>query len=77
MSLPQLYIKPESGSMPCEHKRTVISTTGGYHFNAEVWDDLEDSIVCLDCGKELYPGVQPDLTPAELADLLSNLEESC
>jgi pantothenate kinase len=35
----------------CPHRRTTVLTTGGYHYAAgEVWDDLKDHTVCLDCG---------------------------
>jgi len=35
----------------CPHRRTTVVTTGGYHYAAgEVWDDLKDHIMCLDCG---------------------------
>jgi hypothetical protein len=39
---------------PCEHKNTAINTTGGFHFSGgEVWDDLEDTVICLDCGETI------------------------
>lgn len=61
---------------PCEHPRTIQATYGNLHFAAgELVDSLTDAVICLDCGKELEPGEQPELTPAELAEQLS-LEEA-
>ncbi len=38
----------------CPHRRTAVLATGGYHYSAgEVWDDLREVTVCLDCGKTL------------------------
>lgn len=35
---------------PCPHENTVVHTTGGMHFDGEPWDDIEESLVCIDCG---------------------------
>jgi len=38
----------------CPHHHTFIDTTGGWHFyGGEVWDDLEDHLICQDCGAHL------------------------
>lgn len=38
----------------CPHRRTTAVSYGGYHFEAgQVWDDLFEVTVCLDCGKQL------------------------
>lgn len=40
----------------CDHKNTTLLTTGGFHFSAgEVWDDIEETVICLDCGEEVQP----------------------
>ncbi|GIV65472.1 MAG: hypothetical protein KatS3mg046_732 [Bellilinea sp.] len=47
----------------CPHRRTTVITTGGYHYSAgEVWDDLKDVEICLDCGKQL---TDPEPTNAD------------
>uniref|UniRef100_A0A7C1F3S0 Uncharacterized protein n=1 Tax=Ammonifex degensii TaxID=42838 RepID=A0A7C1F3S0_9THEO len=44
------YIEQEQ----CPHNRRETYITGGYHFAVgEVWDDIREITVCLDCGKEL------------------------
>ena len=45
---------------PCRHPETVLNTTGGMHFSAgEVWDDLEDHVVCKGCGHEVNKRGKP------------------
>ena len=61
-------------TIPCEHTRTIIETTGGYHFDGEPWDSLSECVICADCGQVLDPGELPDLTPAELAEQLATTE---
>ena len=35
---------------PCPHRNVVLDTTGGMHFSGgEVWDDIQDQLLCLDC----------------------------
>jgi hypothetical protein len=35
---------------PCPHRNLVLDTTGGMHFSAgEVWDDIQERLLCLDC----------------------------
>lgn len=35
---------------PCSHRNVVLDTTGGMHFSGgEVWDDLNERLLCLDC----------------------------
>jgi hypothetical protein len=35
---------------PCLHLHIVFVTTGGMHFtNGEVWDDIQELLLCLDC----------------------------
>ncbi len=44
------YIEKEQ----CPHRRITTLTTGGYHYSAgEVWDDITEVTICLECGKEL------------------------
>lgn len=34
------------------HKRTELMVTGGMHFAAgDVWDDIREEVICLDCGQ--------------------------
>ena len=36
--------------LPCLHRNIVLETSGGTHFSAgEVWDDIQESLLCLDC----------------------------
>lgn len=45
----------------CPHRRTTTVSMGGYHFAAgEVWDDIREVTVCLDCGKQLPDPETPD-----------------
>ena len=35
---------------PCLHRHIVSVTTGGRHFSeGEVWDDIHERLLCLDC----------------------------
>ena len=35
---------------PCLHRHIVTVTTGGRHFSqGDVWDDIHESLLCLDC----------------------------
>jgi hypothetical protein len=35
---------------PCLHRHIVPVATGGLHFSqGEVWDDIHESLLCLDC----------------------------
>ena len=35
---------------PCPHRRIVAAPTGGMHYSGgEVWDDIHDRLLCLDC----------------------------
>ncbi len=55
----------------CPHRRTTTVTTGGYHYSAgEVWDDLRDVIVCLDCGKQLPETDGDETEDAEAEEVL-------
>ncbi len=37
---------------PCMHRNVVVETSGGMHFSeGEVWDDIQEKLVCLDCGE--------------------------
>lgn len=41
----------------CRHRRTEIYSTGGFHFYAgEVWDDIREYLICLDCCKTVERG---------------------
>lgn len=55
----------------CPHRRTTITTFGGYHLAAgEVWDNLKEVEVCLDCGKHLEdPDPDPDPTEGEAEEV--------
>ena len=34
----------------CPHRNVVLEITGGMHFSAgEVWDDIQERLLCLDC----------------------------
>jgi hypothetical protein len=36
--------------LPCLHRHVVVDTIGGVHFSAgEVWDDIQERLLCLDC----------------------------
>ena len=36
--------------LPCPHRNVVLDTTGGIHFSGgEVWDDIQERLLCLDC----------------------------
>jgi len=36
--------------LPCLHRHVVLATTGGMHFSqGEVWDDIQEHLLCLDC----------------------------
>lgn len=36
--------------LPCLHRHVVLDTTGGTHFSAgEVFDDIQERLLCLDC----------------------------
>ena len=38
--------------MRCMHPRATTEITGGMHFSAgEVWDDIQERLVCLECGE--------------------------
>ena len=35
----------------CTHERMILHTTGGTHYSeGELWDDIKEYEVCLDCG---------------------------
>ena len=35
---------------PCPHRNIVSATTGGMHYaEGEVWDDVTERLLCLDC----------------------------
>jgi hypothetical protein len=37
---------------PCMHLRVATEVTGGRHFSeGEVWDDIQERLVCLECGE--------------------------
>ena len=44
----------------CAHEHTEVDFTGSMHFSPEIgpWDDIEEHLYCLDCGKEIYPPVR-------------------
>ncbi len=36
----------------CMHRRITTVTTGGLHFSeGEVWDDIREMLMCLECGE--------------------------
>jgi hypothetical protein len=36
--------------LPCPHHNVVLDTTGGMQFSVgEVWDDILERLLCLDC----------------------------
>lgn len=38
----------------CRHRRIEAFAVGGYHYSGgDVWDDIRDIFVCLDCGKQI------------------------
>ncbi len=40
--------------MVCPHNRVVLDVTGGMHFTAgDVWDDIRERVLCLDCNTYL------------------------
>ncbi|GIV65540.1 MAG: hypothetical protein KatS3mg046_800 [Bellilinea sp.] len=55
----------------CPHRRTTTVTTGGYHYSAgQVWDDLKEVIICLDCGKQLPETDGGETEDAEAEEVL-------
>ena len=39
---------------PCPHRHVITATTGGMHFtDGDVWDDIHEELMCLDCGESL------------------------
>jgi len=50
---PRACYRCADGDIPvkvCEHDNTVLDVRGGHHYAAgEVWDDIEESVYCLDC----------------------------
>jgi hypothetical protein len=35
---------------PCLHRRVITESSGGRHFSeGEVWDDIQERLLCLDC----------------------------
>jgi len=37
-------------NVPCLHHNVVPDINGGIHFSAgEVWDDIQERLLCLDC----------------------------
>lgn len=46
-------IKRKAMTERCLHRNLGLETWGGMHYSGgEVWDDLEDYVICLDCGAE-------------------------
>lgn len=40
----------------CRHRRKAVNFSGGYHYSAgEVWDNVRETLVCLECGSRI-PG---------------------
>jgi len=36
----------------CMHRRVTTEIAGGMHFSeGEVWDDIQERLVCLECGE--------------------------
>ena len=35
----------------CPHQHVEEFVTGGWHFDGEPWDDIQTSLICLDCGE--------------------------
>ena len=39
----------------CSHINATVESRGSYHFSAgDVWDDIEEYVVCTDCGEILF-----------------------
>lgn len=35
---------------PCMHRQITTVVTGGVHFSeSDVWDDIQEKLLCLDC----------------------------
>jgi hypothetical protein len=64
---------------PCLHRHIVTVTTGGMHFtNGEVWDDIQELLLCLDCDEYLTePEIRARWNGSELGDaaILSQKED--
>ena len=44
----------------CQHNHTELNSYGGqYLTGGEVWDNIEEELICLDCGKVLPVGSDP------------------
>lgn len=40
----------------CPHLNTMIVTSGGMHYSGgDVWDDIFERCICLECGQEIDP----------------------
>ena len=38
--------------LPCMHRNITTVITGGMHFTqGDVWDDIRQELLCLDCGE--------------------------
>ena len=36
--------------LPCMHRQITTVVTGGVHFSeSDVWDDIQEKLLCLDC----------------------------
>jgi hypothetical protein len=61
---------------PCAHRRVTTEFTGGRYFiEGEVYDDIQEKLVCLDCG-EWVTEVEVRSARGELHHDLSDREDS-
>jgi len=59
-------VNPEAET-GCRHEHIEFQSTGGWHFsNGDVWDDIKEVDICLDCGCEVKPAHEPILQGEEL-----------
>lgn len=49
------FICPKHGTV----HDTKFYITGGWHFDGEPWDDIEEHLVCAQCGEEVTIIVPP------------------
>jgi len=52
-SIGSLFLTKEQRNCPHPEDKIELLTSGSFHFDGEVWDDLKDILVCAECGAEV------------------------
>ena len=48
------YFGPQPVFSSCMHRHTQVIQNGGFHFTeGQVWDDIQENVLCIDCFKVL------------------------